>query len=297
MRRAPERPPLRLALLLPLRSARPAFFAVLALSLSACWGRDIAYEGGVVDTDTGVAATTCGEDADLEHGFSVTGTTRDLGTGLSATAGLCLTAVDPSPAITGGEPTVLASSQVCDDGTFVVAGIQEAPSIGMFLIIDDCEGAADTVMKTAAGIPPTAIAGFGDGDQLVGVEALSVSLEWAATEQVDLEALGWSGDLAASGYMAGIIETADGEPVGGATVTCSGCVPQVYYQDGDAADGIYGVDATANLATDPAGGGLFMIPAAPIFTYSAGDGGTHTWSSTLLGSLPAYAVYIRFTAQ
>ncbi len=288
---------MRLALPTLIHPSNPAFIAGLSLFFAGCWGRNIPYEGGVTDSDTGVAATTCGEDADLSSGFSVTGTTLDLGTGGPATAGLCITAVDPSPAITGGTPTVLATSEVCDDGTFVVAGIQTAPSIGMFLIIDDCEGEPDTVMKTAAGIAPTAIAGFGDGDQLTDVQALSVSLGWAATEQTDLETLGWSGDLATSGYMAGIIEDATGAPVGGATVTCSGCVPQVYYQDGDPSDGIYGAGTTANVATDPAGGGLFMIPAAPIFTYSAGDGDVHTWSSTLLGSLPAYAVYIRFTAQ
>jgi len=287
---------LRLVVSVSTHRSFAACSGLLTLALTGCWGRNIPYEGGTTDSDTGVAATTCGEDADLSNGFSVAGTTYDFGTGGPAAAGLCITAVDPSPAITGGEPTVLAASQVCDDGAYVVAGIQSAPSIGMFLIIDDCDGEPDTVMKTAAGISPTQIAGLGDGDQLADVQALSVSLDWAAVEQADLEALGWSGDLATSGYMAGFVEDGAGEPVSGATVTCNGCVPQVYYQDADATDGIYGAGATANVATDAAGGGLFMIPAAPIFTYSAGDGDQHTWNSTLLGSLPAYAVYIRFTA-
>lgn len=294
----PMRLPLRLAPIFPTCCTSSPHLASIAavLALTGCWGRNIPYEGGESSADS-VAVTTCGQDADLENGFSVTGSTLDFGTGGFATAGLCITAVDPTPAITGGTPTVLSSSEVCDDGSYVVAGIQSAPSIGMFLIIDDCDGEPDTVMKTAAGIAPTMIAGMGDGDQLVGVQALSVSLVWAATEQADLERLGWSGDLATTGYMAGIIEDVDGAAVSGATVTCNDCVPQVYYQDGDGTDGIYGVDTTANLATDSSGGGLFMIPAAPIFTYSAGDGGQHTWASTLLGSLPGYAVYIRFTAS
>ena len=290
---------MRLADLPLLRSPAVALPVLTCGILAGCWGRNIPYEGGTGD-DTGVQATTCGEDADLESGLSVAGTTFDFATGLSAPAGLCITAVDPSPAITGGEPTVLASSEVCDDGTFVVAGIQTVPTIGMFLIIDDCASddtaAPDTVMKTAAGISPTQLAGLGAGDQLAGIQALSVSLDWAATEQADLEALGWSGDLATSGYMAGFVEDASGAPVSGATIDCGGCVPQVYYQDADGTDGIYGVGSTANRATDASGGGLFMIPGAPIFSYSASDGGTHTWENTLLGSLPAYAVYIRFTA-
>jgi hypothetical protein len=281
---------------IPEEPVRPTFPIVL-LVLGGCLGRNIPYEGGPGGEDTTVTTSTCGEDADLEQGFAVKGATLDLGTGGSAAAGLCIRAVDPTPAITGGAPTLLASSEVCDDGTYVVAGVASVPAIGMFLLIDDCEGAADTVMLTATGISPDTLAGLGDGDALEGIEALSVSLDWVATEQADLEALGWSGDLATSGYMAGLVEDAGGDPVAGATVACAGCVPAIYYEDGDASDGIYGQGATANTATTVEGSGIFMIPAAPIFSYTCDDGGAHTWESTLLGSLPAYAVYIRFTAQ
>lgn len=271
--------------------------SIATLLLSACWGRDIPYEGGSGGEDTDIAATTCGEDVDRSVGFAVEGTTLDLGTGGFAAAGLCVTAVDPTPAITGGVPTVLASSEVCDDGGFVVAGIQSAPSIGMFLLIDDCEGDPDTVMLTATGIPPEAVAGLGDGDTISDVEGLSVSAEWLAVEQADLETAGWSGDLATAGYMAGIVEDAAGEPVAGATVACGPCGLTVYYEDGEPTDGIYGAGATPNTTTTVEGDGVFMIPDAPIFTYTCDDGGAHTWESTLLGSLDAYAVYIRFTAQ
>ncbi len=304
---------MRLAPAAPRSIALAPVGLVLALQ-AGCWGRNIAYEGGESSGDSAVTTTTCGEGADLSNGFSVAGTTLDLGTGLPAAAGLSISAVDPSPAITGGVPTVLASSQVCDDGTYVVAGIQTAPSIGMFLLIDDAPATGDTggmgaVMTTASGIAPTQIAGLGDGDQLANIQALSVSADWAATEQADLSTAGWTGNLndlghedpekalTVTGYMAGIVEDSAGAPVSGATVACSDCVPQIYYQDGIPADGIYGVGGTANTATDALGGGLFMIPAAPIFSYSADDGGLHTWTSTLLGSLPGYAVYIRFTAS
>lgn len=267
------------------------------LLLCGCPGRNIPYEGGPGGQDTEVITTTCGEDIDRSEGFTAEGTTLDLATNLPVAAGTCISAVDPTGALTGGEPEVLASSQVCDDGSYVVGNIPEPPSIGMFLILDDCEGQPDLMMRTATGIKAEAVAGLGDGDTLEGVVALGVSLDWAALEQADLERVGWSGDLASTGYMAGIVEDSAKAAVGGATVGCNDCVPSVYYQDGDASDGIYGAESTPNVATSAEGDGIFMIPGAPIFTYSCTDGDVHEWESTLLGSLPGYAVYIRFTAS
>ena len=267
------------------------------LLLAGCWGRNIPYEGGPGGQDTEVIATTCGADIDRSVGFTAEGTTLDLSSNLPVTAGMCISAVDPTGALTGGEPEVLASSQVCDDGTYVIGNIPEPPSIGMFLVIDDCEGQPDTMMRTATGIKADVVADLGDGDTLEGVVALGVSLDWAAVEQTDLERVGWSGDLASSGYMAGIVEDSGSVAVAGATVGCNDCVPAIYYQDGDGADGIYGAASTPNTETTVEGDGLFIIPGAPIFTYSCTDGGAHEWESTLLGSLPGYAVYIRFTAS
>jgi hypothetical protein len=264
--------------------------------LASCWGRNVAYEGGVADTDTGFVATVCGEDADRSKGFAVEGTTLDLGTGGTAAPGLCITAIDPTPAVTGKDPELLAASTICDDGNFVITGVETDSQIGIFVIIDDCEGQPDTVMRTATGIPPEDIAGLGDGGTLAGVEAQLVTLERLATQQADLEAVGWTGDLGAAGYMAGIVEDAAGAPVAGATVGCGACGFPVYYQDGDGTDGLYAVGDVANTSTVAEGDAAFMIPDAPIYTYACDDGGAHTWDTTLLGSLDAYAVYIRFTA-
>jgi hypothetical protein len=275
----------------PVRALAP--FALLVLP--ACWGRNIPYEGGTAGDDTAVVTTTCGEDVDRTSGFTVEGATFDLGTGGTAAPGLCVFAVDPTPALAGGEPTVLASSVVCDDGAYVVGPIASAPAVGMFVVIDDCDGEADTVMKTATGIPPTALAGLGAGDTLT-VEAQSVSAEWLAVEQADIAAVGSTVDLATDGYMAGHVEDVAGEPVGGAVV---GGAPEtvVLYEDAEAGDGLYGAaGGFANTSTDADADAVFMIPKAPIFTYTCQDDGSHTWASTLLGSLPGYAVYIRFTA-
>ena len=271
--------------------------ALLLLLLAGCWGRNIPYEGGSGEggDDTAPVVTTCGEDVDRSAGFTVEGPTSSAADGSLAAEGLCVQAVDPGPALTGGEPTVIASSQVCADGSYVVGPIDTAPTVGMFVMIDDCDGAKDTLMKSATGIAPEQYADLGPGDTLT-IEAIFATREWVSVEQADLERVGWSGDLAASGYMAGIVEDATPAPVSGATVGCSGCAT-VFYEDASADDGIYGADTSANASTLAEAGGLFMIPGAPIFTYTCEDGGTHTWGSKLLGSLPEYAVYTRFTAQ
>lgn len=270
----------------------------LLLLTAGCWGRNIPYEGGSSGEDTEVVTTACGEDADRSVGFAVEGTTLDLGTGAVAAAGLCVTAVDPSPAVGGDEPTVLAASKVCDDGAFVITGIMEAPSIGMFVLIDDCaDSGEDTVMLTATGIKPEDIAGFGDGDALTGVTALSVSAELLAEQQASLEQVGWSGDLGAAGYMAGFVEDATGAPVSGAVIGCGACTTTMYYEDADATDGLYGAGSTPNTTTSAEADGTFMIPDAGIKSYTCDDGGAHEWESTLLGSLDGYAVYIRFIAN
>lgn len=270
------------------------WFLVLLFGLAGCLGRNIPYEGGPGGDDSTVVTSACGEEVDTSAGFVVVGPTRDVPTGGAAAAGLCVTVVDPTPALTGGTPTPMAASVVCEDGSFRVGPVAEAPAIGMFVVIDDCEGGGDVVLRTATGVPPDALAGLGAGDSLT-VEALLVTSAWAATEQADLERVGWSGDLAAGGYMAGIVEDASLSPVSGAAVGCDGCAT-VYYEDANRADGIYGAEAVANTATESAAGAYFLIPSAPIFSYTCTDGGAHTWDPTLLGSLPGFAVYIRFTA-
>lgn len=276
-----------------IRGFRPLVPALLGLG--GCWGRDIPYEGGDSSAqDSTPVASVCGEDVDGSAGLVVTGPTRDAQTGGTVAPGLCVYAVDPTPALTGGSPTVLATATVCDDGSYVVGPIADVPTIGMFVEVDDCEGADDTVMLTATGISPKQLDGLGAGDTLM-IEALSASTSWVATEGTDLARLGWSGDLATDGYMAGIVEDAQAAPVGGATVSAGG-TDEIYYEDADASDGIYGADTTRNTSTSADAGGMFMIPAAPIFSYSCDDGGAHSWDATLLGSLPGYAVYIRFTA-
>jgi hypothetical protein len=99
---------------------------------------------------------------------------------------------------------------------------------------------------------------------------------------------GQTGDVNVDGVVVGFVLDANGTPVAGATVTGSmGGTP--FYGDSDATDGLFATGGTTNAAT--AEEGLFVVPAGPIGTYEADDGGTHDFQSQLMGSLPAYAAF------
>ena len=82
-----------------------------ALLLPGCWGRGIEYEGGQPQDTNPPDTTECGEDLDLTSGINIKGTALDLQTGQPLTfadtggTALCVAAIDPAPAVTGGEPT------------------------------------------------------------------------------------------------------------------------------------------------------------------------------------------------
>ncbi len=267
--------------------------------LMGCWGRNIPYEGG--DTAGAVETVECGADVDTTVGFRIEGVITDLETGELAAEGLCITAIDPSNGLTGGTPEVLAASQICADGQFVVANVEEAPAVGMFLVVDDCEGEADTVMQTASGIPAEDIVDLSDGDVLSGVAGVVISAGYQATIDAEIEALeaaagdtdGAAETSSEEGYLAGFILDSAGQPVPGATVQCGGCT--AYYFDDDASDGLLSAGGVVNSASTDAG--IFIIPGAAIYNYTFSDGGAHTWGKSLGGSLPGYAVFIWYYAE
>lgn len=251
------------------------------LALPGCIGRGIPYEGGKED-----------EPVPPGEGYTVEGTARDVETGDPPPDGLCASAIDPGPAVTGGDPVILATAPVATDGTFSVPGIVENPQLGIFLGIDDCADAgADVVMNAATGIGAEEVEGKGTGDVIDGVEAVFVTHElegrWGAE-------LGWPGELGADGFLAGFVVDADGNAVSGAAIGCLTC--DRYYRDGDPSDGQFGDGTTFNETTDAAGGALFLIPAAGISNYTCDDGGAHTWEPTLFGSVEGIGAFIQFDA-
>jgi hypothetical protein len=263
----------------------------LAMSLFLGCGRGIEYEGGP-GAQTETAAPTvvaCGDESTWSEGYRVEGVVSDIETGAALAAGLCATAIDPTPAVTGGDPTLLASAAVCEDGRFVIAGLTEAPAIGLFIGIDDCDNTvADTVMNAATGVSAEEIEGKGDGDAVSGVVAVVVRREVEAQWATDLA---YAGSLEGDGFLAGFILDVGEQPVSGAQIDCSGCAED-YYLDADASDGLFGTASGFNPSSDAAAGAMFLLPAAPVFTFTCADGGAHTWENRLFGSVPGIGAFI-----
>jgi len=274
---------------------------IMVATSIGCWGRNIPYEGGSSDTGDGEVETVdCNADMDLSMGFRIEGTATDLFTN-EPVSGLCVRAIDPSPALTGGDPTDLAASKLCPDGTFTIPGVQEKPSIGLFVVVYNCDESADTgepaalVMQSATGIATEDYMDEPEGGVVSGVNAHTLTAQNAQTIQSDMT--DYTGVLADDGFLGGFIVDADDQPVDGATVSCDGCEPHgIFYMDDDGSDGLFSNQGTLNTSTNATAGSLAIIPAAPVFTYVCEDGGTHTWEDSLFGSLTEYAVFVNFTA-
>ena len=239
----------------------------------------------------------CGEeDTGAVTGFAVSGMIEDLATGegpLDPTA-LCAYALDPTPVLSGGEPIVMAASAVCDTGEYFVGGLSNPPSIGMFISIADCDASAPTVMKSATGVDFDDVKDLGDGDVFEDKTAYLVTLEYG--QEVDANLQDYDGDAVSTGFMAGFVMDLDYDYVSGASLSCTGCA-DFYYLDDDPSDGMFYTAGERNTQTDASVRSIFVAPGAPIFTYKADDGGTHTWEPQLFGSLPGYASFLLFNAD
>ncbi|MFT4976071.1 MAG: hypothetical protein ACI8S6_001966 [Myxococcota bacterium] len=256
----------------------------------ACFGRNIPYEGGSEDTITTVEC-----DAASEVGFTISGTVLDLQTQAPAPAGLCVTAIDPTPALTGGEPRALAAGRVCDDGAFVVPGIEDASTIATFIVVDDCEGQPDDFARIATGVVGDDYADLGDGEAVEGATVIAITNDHLATIEADLARVGFDGEsLLETGFLAGPALDPSEAPLSGCVVGCNGCSP--YYFDNEPSDGLFGADSELNGSTDAAAEGLFLIPAAGVGQYTCDDGGVHEWDSLLVGSFEGYGVFIQLLA-
>lgn len=239
--------------------------------------------------------TDCGgSDTGDISGFALMGGIEDFKTGLPPENPglLCAFALDPTPVLSGGDPIVLAASAVCETGEYYVGGLSDPPVIGMFISIADCDANAPTVMKSATGISYDDVQDLGDGDEHGPTTAYLVSLEQGRA--IDAELTDYSGDAVESGFMTGFVMDANDEPVSGAMLGGGGV--DFYYMDADPSDGLFVTDGVRNTVTDADARSTFVGPGAPIFTYTADDGGTHTWEGQLFGSLPGYVSFLLFDA-
>ena len=289
----------------------PCAVGALCVLGIGCWGRGIEYKSDGA-LDTGAPETVaCGEQPEEITGWSIRGVAVDLETlqPASLADGLCATAIDPSPVLAGSDPTDLAVGQVCDDGAFAIYNLGDAPAVGMFVVIDDCEPSADDtadtvqdlVLQSANGVKSDDVAGLEAGDEYVmnSEEGKGDLTYLTRTYQAVLEAelVAYTGSLDADGFLGGRLLDASLQSVAGATIDCSTCgelTPS--YQDADASDGRFETAGEPNAASLVEADSRFFLPGAGVSTYEVQDGGAHSWEPTLLGSLPGYAVFSNFIA-
>lgn len=256
-------------------------FAMLAvIGCSGRGGDTGGSNSGGDDTSTG------GDDTGANTGgFTISGTALVLGSSQPATSGLCIEIADPTPAISGGELTILAQSTIGDNGAFSVSGVHTSSTIGLLMLVEDCEGQGPTVMPTATGISADSYAGLGDGDTLGDEVAWSIDGATGTQMQDGLALAGYTGELSTDGALIGFVVDQNGQPIDGATVT--GGNTTTYYATPT------GFDTTATSAEADA---MFVIPAAPIYTYTCTADG-YEFDSLLAGSQPGYAVIVQFVAN
>jgi hypothetical protein len=243
---------------------------ILAVNL-ACTGRG----------DTGQRPDTEIPDTEVVPGFIINGTAQDIQTNSPAAAGLCAFAVDPSPVLLGGEPDILQTGAVEAGGAYSLVGVVTDSSLGILVMIDDCEGQPDTVYRSATGIASEDYENLGDGDVLTPDRiAYVLTQAYGAILAADWAAAGNTHTLE-EGVMLG---------VSNAAVT-------TLYGDGNAADNLFQTGGVNNTATDAASGAFYVIPAAGVRNFAADDGGAHTWESRLAGSFAGFAVFVNWVAQ
>jgi hypothetical protein len=237
-------------------------------------------------------------DADAD-GFAVEGIAFDYGDQAAAAEGLCVHIADPTAALGGGDLEILGSSTVGAAGTFSVGGIETSSGVGLFMLVNDCDGVED-VVPTATGIAAASYSGLGTGDVLGDRTAIVVDATTGAGADTSLAAAGHTGNaLAVDGGMMGFVTDSAGTALDGATVSCdnqgSPCA-SVYYGDADPADGMFSTAGAVNAGTSAAAGAMFIVPGAPIWTYQAAHA-SETFQSQLFGSVAGMITVMTFTAD
>lgn len=259
--------------------------------LAACSGEKTTSPTG----ETGTPTDTDTQTTPPAGGFTVEGIVLNAATQQPVAEGLCVSVVDPTPALGGGEPLTLVSGTVGAGGVFSLADVSTTSTVGLLVDVRDCTG--DTVYPSATGISADDYAGLGEGDVLGDRVAFSIDAALRDGLAASATVAGYVGDLSADGYFFGFTLDTTGAPLGGVSVSCLGTCNATLYMDTDPADGLFTTGGAPNTATDATAGAVFVIGAAPIGQYSADDGGAHTFGSQLNGSNPGIATITAFYGE
>jgi len=254
-----------------------------------------------------ILATACnGKGSDSSGGepaaetFSISGVVMDMGVpplGNIVTKSCTVSALDPSTAVSGGLPTVIATAPVESDGSYKVEGIDVKPQLGITLLVTDCPNADD--VPTNTGVAVETYQDLPDGGEITDKVAYRIPAELGQNIDADLAKSGWKGKgLVADGALLAFIMTDAKVPVQGATLTCTTCGASYYYFDNDRPDsGYFETGGKLNTSTSAFTGGMVLVPAAPIYQYTADDGGKHEFETRTLGSQPGSVLISVFTGS
>jgi hypothetical protein len=256
----------------------------VAIFTTACNGDESDSSGGEPATET----------------FSISGMVVDMGVpplGDIVTKSCTVSALDPSTAVSGGVPTVIATAPVQSDGSYLVEGIDVKPSLGLVLNVAGCPNAGD--VPTNTGVAVETYQDLPDGGEITGKVIYRIGAELGENIDADLVKSGYKGKgIVPDGALLAFIMLEDKTPVQGATLTCTTCGAEYFYFDPDRPNsGYFMTDKTLNPSTHALTGAMVLVPAAPIYQYTADDGGAHTFETRTLGSQPGSVLISSFTGS
>ena len=250
-----------------------------------------------------ILATACkGDDGDSSGGgsetatFSISGTVMDMGVpplGDVVTKICTVSLLDPTAAVSGGNPTVIAQTQT-SNGEYRFEGIDVKPALGLALLVSNCPNADD--VPTNTGVAVESYQDLEDGGEITDKVIYRIPAELGKNIDADLASSGYTGKgIVADGALLAFVILDDKTPVQGATLTCSTCGASYFYFDNDRPNsGYFQTDKKMNASTNAFTGGMVLVPAAPIYQYTADDGGAHDFEPRTLGSQPGSVLVASF---
>ena len=257
----------------------------VAILATACKGKGSDSSGGETEAAT----------------FSVSGVVMDMGVpplpSDIVTKSCTVSALDPSAAVSGGVPTVIATAPVQSDGSYRVEGIDVKPPLGLVLNVAGCPNAED--VPTNTGVAVETYQDLPDGGEITSKVIYRISAELGQHIDEDLAKSAYKGKgIVPDGALLAFIVTDDKTPVQGATLTCTTCGAEYFYFDNDRPDSGYFMTAgKLNTSTNALTGGMVLVPAAPIYQYTADDGGEHEFETRTLGSQAGSVLISSFTGS
>lgn len=251
-----------------------------------------------------ILATACnGDDGDSSGGggtetdtFSISGMILDMGVpplGDVVTKQCTVSLLDPTAAVSGGQPTVIATTE-SNNGAYRFDEIDVKPTLGLALLVSACGNTGD--VPTNTGVAVESYQDLEDGGEITDKAIYRIPADLGKNIDADLAKSGYTGKgIVADGALLAFVMLEDKTPVQGATLSCGPCGATSYYFDNDRPNsGYFQTDKKTNASTNAFTGGMVLVPAAPIYQYTADDGGAHDFEERTLGSQPGSVLVAQF---